>query len=353
MVVPLPGGGWLIWPFRCVATCAGLAHARCVRSLARLGRALRLGQLNQPPVAEQLVAPEAGVARASVGVQDPEGRSPAGWAGAIARDHHLRSLADHVPAEPDPRSTGQLQPDSGRLAHRGGQAASDPRIANARRLQHDERDPGTARERGEARESIGESRSRAGTCFRTGADLWAGTEPGGQVDDQQVHRAAREQRAGNCEALFRIGRGQHDQPLRPDPARNCLHRVQRLRQVQPGDDGAGRLGLRGEPQRKRRPATRSIAPQRHAHAPRHAAGTEDRIKLREPGREDSIVIRLAARGISRVRIARRFERHSGERADDLAGIPGRSRTPARSKDREGRVQVRRRSHHVLSIEQMF
>ena len=115
-------------------------------------------------VDEEVVAAEAGVARPSVGVQDPEGRSPAGWAGAVARDHHLRSLADHVPAEPDPRSTGQLQPDPGRLADRTGQAASRVGLAtgrDARRLQHDEGDPGPARQRGEPPESIGESRSRA------------------------------------------------------------------------------------------------------------------------------------------------------------------------------------------------
>jgi hypothetical protein len=81
--------------------------------------------LNQPPVKEQLVAAEAGVARPSVGIQDPEGRSPARRSGAITRDHHLRSLADDVPAEPDPRSTGQLQTDAGCLADRRGQAASN------------------------------------------------------------------------------------------------------------------------------------------------------------------------------------------------------------------------------------
>ncbi len=311
-----------------------------MRSLSRLGPALRSGQLNRPTI-QKFLTPEASVASSSVGVQDPEGRSPAGWAGAIARDHHLRSLADHVPAEPDPRSTGQLQPDAGRLADRGGQAALHVRIRtghDARRLQHDERDPGTTRERGEAPESIGESRSRAGTRSR------GGTEPGGQVDDQQVHRAASEQRAGDREALLWIGRGQHDQPLRPDPARNRLDRIQRLRQVQPGDDGAGCLRLRGQPQGERCSAARGIPAQRHAHAPRHAAGTEDGIKLVEPGRIDPIRIDPPAR---------RFERHRGERPDDLAGIPGRSGTPARSKGRQGRVQVRRGSRHVLSIEQMF
>lgn len=314
------GGGWLIWP----------------------------------PIAEQVVAAKAGVARPSVGVQDPEGRPPAGWAGAIARDDHLRSLADHVPAEPDPRSTGQLQPDAGRLANCRGQATLHVRITtahDARRLQHEEADPGTARERGEPSESIGESRSRAGLRPRAGTP-----QPGRQIDDQQVHRPARQERAGDRKALLGIGGSQHDQPLRPDPAGDRLDRIQRSGQVQPGHDRAGRLRLRREPQRERRPPTRCIAAQRHAHAPRHAAGTEDGIELREAGREDPIGIGLPARRTWRaagIGIARRLERHRRERTDDLTGIPGRGRTPPRPEGRERRVQVRRRSRHTLSIEQMF
>ena len=105
-MVPFPGGGWLIRPNRGVATCAELVHGRCrVRSLPRLGRALRSGRLNQPQlrfVAEEVRPAEAGVAFATVGVEDLERGSPARWAGPIAGDDHLRSLADDVPAEPDP-----------------------------------------------------------------------------------------------------------------------------------------------------------------------------------------------------------------------------------------------------------
>ena len=81
------------------------------------------------------VAAEAGIALAAVRVEDPEGRPAARWAGPIAGDDHLRSLADHVSAEPDPRSTGQLQPDAGRLADRAGETAGS---GSARRLEHDE-----------------------------------------------------------------------------------------------------------------------------------------------------------------------------------------------------------------------
>jgi hypothetical protein len=159
-MVPLPGhwdgGGWLIRPFRGVATFAGLAHARRVRSRTRLGRALRSGRLNQPQlrfVAEEAGSAEAGVALAAVGIEDPERGSPARWAGPIAGDDHLCSLPDDVPAEPDPRSAGQLQPDAGRLADGGSETSARGR---PRRLEHDERDSGPARERGHSGEAIRE-----------------------------------------------------------------------------------------------------------------------------------------------------------------------------------------------------
>ena len=167
---------------------------------------------------EEPVAAEAGVALAAVRVQDPQRRSPARWAGPIAGDDHLRSLADHVPAEPDPRSTGQLQPDPGRLADgcREPPPAFVPRpAARYRRLEHDERDPGTARERGQAPEPIGES--RRGRRRRAGR----------QVDDQQVHRPAGQQRAGDRQALLGVGRasgrratpaGSRERPPRPGRA---------------------------------------------------------------------------------------------------------------------------------------
>ena len=68
---------------------------------------------------EELGMAEAGVALPAVGVEDPQRRPPPWWAGAVARDDHLRSLADDVPSEPDPRSTGQLEADPGCLADRG------------------------------------------------------------------------------------------------------------------------------------------------------------------------------------------------------------------------------------------
>ena len=330
----------MIWPFRCVAACVGLTHARFrVRSLSRLGRALRLGQLNRPRV-PQVGPAEARIALAAVGVQDLEGRSPPRWASPAAGDDHLRSLADHVPAEADPRSTGELEPDAGRLAHRGSEPA---RLGHARRLEHDEGDLCPPRQRGQPSESIGEG---------TPGDAGALRGTAGQVDDQQVDRSTSQQRAGDRQALVGVGRGQHDQPLRLDPPRHHLDRVQRRGEVQPGDDRAGRLGLRRESQGERRPAARQVAAEGHAHPPGHAARAEDGIELGEPGRDDAIAIELGEpRGLRRVT---RFERHRGQRPDDLAGVPGRRRAPARAEGREGRLQVRGGSgHRPGSIEQTF
>jgi len=324
-MVPLPGhwdDGGKIW-------------------FGRLGRVLRSGRLNQPQrVAEEVRPAEAGVALAAVGVEDPERGSPARWAGPIAGDDHLRSLPDDVPAEPDPRSAGQLQPDAGRLADGGSETGARGR---PRRLEHDERDPGTTRERGHSGEPIREP----GGAWR----------PCRQVDDEEVDRPTGEERAGDRQALLGVGRRHYHEPLELDPARHGLDRVEGRREVQPRDDRAGRLRLGREPECERRSPARSVATQRDAHPARHAAGPEDRIELGEARREDAIEIRPSFRD-------RRLERHGGERSHDLADRcrlarsrlaehARRGRSPARSEGRKGGAQVRGRSCHGPSIEQMF
>jgi hypothetical protein len=309
---------------------------------------------------EEPVPAEAGVTLPSVGVQDPEGRSPSRWPGPVAGDDHLRSLADDVPAEPDPRSTGELEPDAGRLTNGGGQppgpaarrsAHIRPAVDRARGLEHDEGDPCPPRQGRQAPESIGE-------CAARYARALLGTA--GQVDDQQVDRSTGQQRAGDRQALLGVGRGQHDQPLRLDPPGHDLDRVQGSGKVQPGDDRAGRLGFRREPQGERRPAARQVTPQRHAHPSGHAVRAEDGIELGETGREDAVGIGLGLRQTGALRQVSRFERHRGQRPDDLAGISGRRCSPARAQGRQGRVEVRGGSghrrlsgHRWLSIEQMF
>ena len=232
----------------------------------------------------------------------------------------------------------QLEPDAGRLAdgRREPMPGSEPRRASrepARGEHEPEGDPGSAGERRQPAESIAES---------SPAPALRG-EPG-QVDDQQVHGPTGQQRAGDGQALVGIRRRQDDEPLRPDPARHRLDRIQRRGQVQPGDDRAGGLGLGGEPQRERRPAARDVTSHRHAHPSRHATGPEDGIELGEagrvgPGPDRPAAVREAraawpaSPGISSGTVASA----SDELAEPLAGEPGRSRTPARSKGREGRA----------------
>jgi hypothetical protein len=123
---------------------------------------------------EEPFAAEAGVPLPSVGIEDSERRPPAGWAGPVAGDDHLRSLADDVSPEADPRSTGQLDTDSRRLAD-GSRHGRD----ETRRLQDHERDPGPASERREPAEAVGDARG--------------GLDAGREIDDKEVHGSAREQ----------------------------------------------------------------------------------------------------------------------------------------------------------------
>jgi hypothetical protein len=207
-----------------------------------------------------------------------------------------------------------------------------------RRLEHDEADPGAPSERGQPTESIGE-RSGRGRRRLPGVAR--------QVDDQQVDRSTGEERAGDRQALVGVGRRQHDEPLRLDAASHDLDRVEGRREVQPGDDRTRSLCRGREPQRERGPAARRVAAQRDAHAARHAAGTENGVELGEPGRDNPIEVRLRDR-------AAVLERDRGQRADHVPGEARCGRTPARSKRRQGRAEVRIGCRHRMpSIEQTF
>jgi hypothetical protein len=211
---------------------------------------------------EEGLSSEAGVALAALRVEDPERRSPARWSGPVSRNEDLRSLADDIPAEPEPGPASQLEANPGRLADSRRDARDEPR-----RLEDDEADPRSPSERREPAETVGNA---------SGA-----LEARREIDDQEIDRPAREERAGHREAFLGIGRGQHDEPLRPDPARDGLDRVEGLCEIEPGDDRAGRLGLRDESQRERRPAAREVAPERQAEPSRQAARTEDRVEIGE------------------------------------------------------------------------
>jgi hypothetical protein len=288
-------------------------------------------------VGEEVVAVEAGVALAAVGVEDPEGRPPARRAGPIAGHDHLRPLADDVPAEPDPRAAGQLEPDPGRLADRAGEGRGQ-----SRRLEDDEADarpPGEGRQ--PARQPLGH-----------GPDVRGALR---EVEHQQVDRPAGQERTGDGDPLVEVARRHDDEPFGPDAAGDRLDRVERAREIQPGDDRPGPLGLGHEPERQRGPAARRLAPQRDAHAARQAARPEDRIKGGEAGGVDTSRIWLARSAVLRL-VVRDCQRHGRERpldrtepiresADGLAESRGSGRTPPRPEGRERRRHVGRECRH--------
>ncbi len=120
---------------------------------------------------EEVVATEAGVAFAAVGVEDPERRPPPRRAVAVAGDERLRPLSDDVAPEPDPRPPGELEADPGRLGDGGGEAAGQ-----ARRFEDDEerlRPPG---ERGQPAEPVGDPRR----------SIRGGQPAAGQVEDEEI-----------------------------------------------------------------------------------------------------------------------------------------------------------------------
>jgi hypothetical protein len=272
---------------------------------------------------QEVLATEAGVTLAAVRIEDSERRPPAGWAGPVAGDDHLRSLADDVPSEANPRSTGQLEADSRGLADGSGDGLDEPW-----RLQDHEADPGPPGEGRQPAEAVGDAR---GTF-----------EARREVDDEEVHGPAREQRAGDREALVGVAGREDHEPLRPDAASDGLHRIERRREVHPGHDRARGLGLGDESQGERRPAAREVTSEREAHPAGQAPGPENRIEGREPGREDARRISLPCLLGTVVRC---LERHHRERPHDVAGAARRGRSPLRPQGRQGRRDVRGKRRH--------
>ncbi len=278
---------------------------------------------------QQGLEAEAGIPIPTVGVEDPEGRPPARRSGPAARHDDVGGLPNDVPPEPDPRLPGELEADSGPLPDRGGHRAGEPR-----RLEDEEGDARPAGEGSEPAETIGEP----GCSLR----------PGRQVDDEEVHRPAGQERAGHRQPLIGVLRRQHHEPRGLDAAGHGLHRIEGLGEVQPGNDRAARLGLRREPEGDRGPAAREVAAEREAHPPGQPARPEDGIERRktsgvDPRRVGHVGLRGQLRQVCHC-----------QRAHYLARGARRGRSPARSKGREGCRHVRGKGRHqVVSIEHLF
>lgn len=193
----------------------------------------------RPVEGEERLEAEAGIPLTAVRVEDPEGCPPAGRTGAVAGDHHLRGLADHVPPKADPRLPGELEADPRPLPDRGGHGCHEPG-----RLQDEEGDP---RPPGEGREPAKAVRE-PGRPFR----------PGRQIHDEEIHGPAGHERARDREPLLRARGREYHQPFRLHPTGDRLHRIERHREVQPGDDGPAGLRLRGEPESERGPPAREV-----------------------------------------------------------------------------------------------
>ena len=227
-------------------------------------------------IEQKVRAAETGVPFTALGVEDPEGRPLARWPVSIAGDHGFRALPDDVASEPDPGASGEFQAETGRLGHGGRQAAGGSRC-----LEDDEDRVRPSSEGGQATEPIGD----AGGAVRRG-------EPAaGQVQEEQVHRTAGQQAAGDRQALVERGRGDDDEPLEIDAAGDGLHRIEGAGEIQPGHHRPLGLRLCRDPECEGRPAAGTIAADGDTRRSRQAARSEDRIERREPGADDAVVVR--------------------------------------------------------------
>jgi DNA-binding response OmpR family regulator len=264
---------------------------------------------------EELGPAEAGIPLSAIGIEDPELGPAIGRAVAVAGDDDLGALTDHVATEPDPIAATKLQPERRRVGHGAGDWRGE-----GWRLEDDQAGFRSSAERGQATKTVG----KPGRLLRGRR----------QVEDEQVDRPGGQQAATDRETLVEIGRVDDDQPLEPDTAGDRFDRVETAPGVDPGDDPACGLGLGRHPQRDRRPARRAGPAKGDTRRSGQAAGTEDRIEVREPGGHDPADVRLRSFFLGGCR-------REGERAAD-----GSCRAPARLERREGRGHVRRTCHRT-------
>lgn len=227
-------------------------------------------RLGGPLEVEQTVASEACVPLTALRVEDPERRSLPRWPVAVPRDEGLGPLADDIAPESDPRAADEVEPEAGRLGQCGRETG-----AEVRRLEDDEE---RLRPASESRQPMETVRDASGAI--------RARQAGRQIYEEEVDRTTGQERGGDRQAFVEAHRGDDDEPLEPDPAGDRLDRIEAPGEIEPGDDPAGGLGLRRDPEGERRPPARAATADRDARAPRQAARPEDRVELREPGRDD-------------------------------------------------------------------
>ncbi len=208
---------------------------------------------------EQRLQAETGIPIPAVGIQDPERCSATRRTGPAAGNDDLDGLPDDIPSQTDPRAAGELQANARPLPDRGGNRAGEPRW-----FKDKQGDPGPPGQRGESAEPIGKARSTL--------------RPSGQIHDQQVNGPSGQERPGDGKALIRAGRRDHHEPLGLDATGNGLHRIEGIREIQPGHDRPTGLRFSRKPERDGGPSARQITSKCHAHPARQAAGPEDRVQ---------------------------------------------------------------------------
>ncbi len=111
-----------------------------------------------------------------------------------------------------------------------------------------------------------------------------------EVQEEEIHRPARDERAGHRQGLVQGGRLEDDEPLEADAAGHRLHRVQAPGEVHVGHDRPGGLGLGGEPQGEGGLAARRVPADRQARRARDAARTQDRVERGEARPDDPLLV---------------------------------------------------------------
>ena len=259
-------------------------------------------------IGEEIVPTEAGVTLTALRVEDPERRPAPRRAVAVAGDQRLGSLAHDVAPETDPRASGELQAEPGRSGHGARQVAGQ-----AGWLEDHEQRLRAPGQGGETVEPVGQA----------GRTVRGGQAPAGQVQDEQVDRTPGQQRATDGQPFVERLRGDDHQPLEPDAAGDGFDRVEAPGEIDPGHDGAARLGLRGEPVDERGPAARAVAPERDARRARQAAGSQDGVERREAGPDDPLVgVRSRRRGLAA------GSSGAGAGTGARAGVGARARAPS-------------------------
>jgi hypothetical protein len=225
-------------------------------------------------VEQELVTAETGVTLPAVRVEDPKNRPATRRAIAAPGDQRFRALADDVAPEADPRASGQLQAKAGRFGDGTGQAAGETGW-----LQHDEQCFCSSGQGGEPTEPIGDD----------GGAIRGGETAAGQVQDQQVHRSTGKQRPADGQSFVeRFGSDDH-QPFQADPTGDRFDRIEAPGEIQPGDNGARGLGLRGEPQDEGGPAAGAVTADGNARRTGQPAASQDGIEGGKPGPDDPLV----------------------------------------------------------------